>query len=354
MKNRIKKIFGLINDDLDVIIIKNSISPYIDPSFFYVTGFDSGFFENCIALLYPDGSSEILSTELEREISKGPNTIVFHNNSDRDNVLKKRIKKKKIGVNFKNITHSDYLLIRSITGQKIYDVASSLKKARLLKDKLEIKYISKACEISSEIANKIPFMLKENIREKDIAAEISHHIFKKNASLAFRPIAAFGKHSSQPHYSYGTKKISRGLALFDFGAKYKRYCSDITRTFYYGKIPNKVKKLYDTVLGAQERALSIMKPGVKGSTVHKEVESFISKNGYGKLIHSTGHSIGLSVHDGDVLHTRSNIILEEGMVFTVEPGIYCPDMGGVRIEDDVLICEDGLEVLTQAKKSIFI
>ena len=113
-----------------------------------------------------------------------------------------------------------------------------------------------------------------------------------------------------------------------------------------------MKKIFDTVLDAQKKAFTIMKPGVKGSVVHGEVEKCIKKNGYGKLIHSTGHSLGLSVHDGEVLNYRSNVVLEEGMVFTVEPGIYFPTMGGVRIEDDVLVCEDGIEILTSAKKEL--
>ncbi len=212
-----------------------------------------------------------------------------------------------------------------------------------------MRYLRKACEIASKVADGIPNMLKIGIRESDVAGKICYQIHKEKASLAFHPIVAFGKNSSRPHYTYGTKKLEGGLALFDFGARYKCYCSDITRTFFYGKVPKKIMKMYEAVQGAQEIAFGIMKPGVKVGDIHRQVEVFIQKRGFGKLIHSTGHSIGLSVHDGEVLHPRSDIVLEKGMVFTVEPGIYLPDIGGVRLEDDVVIQADGIEILTRTK-----
>jgi Xaa-Pro dipeptidase len=352
MKNRIKKIFGYVQHDLDAIVIQNSTAPFIDLSFFYVTGFENGLFENCIVVLYPDGEMEILTSHLEKENIKATHYEVFENKAQRDDLLQKKLGKRMIGVNFSCLSHEDFRGLQKKICQDLTDIGDAIQHARLIKDTKEIKYIKKACKISSDIATGINSLFNDEISEQEIASEIVYQIYQQGGSIAFNPIVAFGKNTACPHYSYGEKKLTRGPALYDFGAKYKRYCSDITRTFYNGNPPAKFLKMYKVVFDAQQTALDLIKPGVPMAKVHDEVNAFIRNNGYGNIIHSTGHSLGLAVHDGSVLHNRSQMILSEGMVFTVEPGIYIPGYGGVRIEDDILVTKEGVELLTRAHREI--
>lgn len=352
MKNRIKKIFGYAQHDLDAIVIKNSTAPFIDLSFFYVTGFENGLFEQCMAILYPDGEIEVLTSQLEKENIVKTRYEVFKNKAQRDGILRKKLRKKRIGVNASYLSHKDFSRLQKIICQDLTDIGDAIQRARLIKDNKEIKHIKKACKISSDIANSISSLLSDKISENEIASEIIYQIYRQGGSIAFDPIVAFGENTACPHYSHGKKKLKRGPALFDFGAKYKRYCSDITRTFYFGPPLTKFLKMYNVVLDAQKVAIDLIKPGLPVAKVHDEVNAFIKNKGYGNIIHSTGHSLGLAVHDGNVFHTQSQMILREGMVFTVEPGIYIPGYGGVRIEDDILVTKEGVDILTLAHREI--
>ena len=346
MKNRVKKIFGYVDDEIDIIIIKNSIAPCIDLSFFYVTGFKNGIFERCVALLYPDGGIKVLTTSVDKESVQKTPFEVFKNVAERNDILRKELKGKNIGVNFSVLPHKDVINLKKIGCQNLTDVGYAFQKARLVKDNKEIEYIKKACKISSNVANDLVSLMKEGMSECEMASEIIYHTHKQGGSMAFSPIVAFGKNSAHPHYSFGDNKLMKGIALFDFGAKYKRYCSDVTRTFHYGKPTNKFLKMYKVVVDAQNIAIDLIKPGVSVAEVHRKVNDFIRKNGFGDMIHSTGHSLGLAVHDGEVLHSRSQMVLCEGMVFTIEPGIYILGFGGVRMEDDIVVTKEGVEILT--------
>jgi Xaa-Pro dipeptidase len=148
------------------------------------------------------------------------------------------------------------------------------------------------------------------------------------------------------------RKLKRGqLALFDFGAVHRRYVSDVTRTFSCGPPSAKQKAMYETVLEAQLAALEAMKEGVNGKEVDGAARTVIEKSDFkGKFIHSTGHGIGVSVHDPGGLSPRKDMVLKEGMILTVEPGVYIRGWGGVRIEDDVLVTKSGCKILTPCTK----
>jgi Xaa-Pro dipeptidase len=141
--------------------------------------------------------------------------------------------------------------------------------------------------------------------------------------------------------------------LVDMGARYRRYNSDITRTYIFGSATEQQRDMYHTVYEAQQRGFDAVKPGVKASDVHMVVDSFIEKTKFkGHFVHSTGHSLGLAVHDGFGFGLDSTIKLKENMVFTVEPGVYLPGVGGVRIEDDILVKKDGIKVLTTTDRQL--
>jgi Xaa-Pro dipeptidase len=234
------------------------------------------------------------------------------------------------------------------------DISGALAKTRLVKEREEIDLIQKACGIADKTIEKIPDMLQDGVREGEIAAEIDYMMRRNGADKpAFDTIASFGRNTSQPHYTHGETPLKKGdFAVFDIGARYKRYNSDVTRTFVYGKARKKQTEIYQTVMEAQQVGFDVIKPRVKANEVHEAVRSTIDKTRFkGCFIHSTGHSLGLGVHDvGGGLRADCDLVLVENMVFTVEPGIYIPSFGGVRIEDDVVVTKNGVEVLTRSPR----
>jgi Xaa-Pro aminopeptidase len=143
------------------------------------------------------------------------------------------------------------------------------------------------------------------------------------------------------------------LVLIDFGACFRHYNADLTRTISCGIISNKIRQIYEAVKEANKVGIDSIETGVLASDVHKRVSESLASNGLGdRFIHATGHSIGLSVHDGYKINNKSNIILKEGMAFTIEPGVYLPGIGGVRIEDDLIVRNNGAEVLTNISKEL--
>jgi Xaa-Pro dipeptidase len=357
LKNRVNRIFTTIQNDLDAIIIKNAVYPYIDDNFFYLTGLEKGIFENSLVVAYPDKTIDLFVSELEAESASKADAplYVYKNLKDLENRLKKLSSSlKNIGVNTTNISYKSYQYLKNIFSHSIFtDISKELLATRLVKDKSEIELIEKACKISDQVMEKIPELLHEGMYEYEIAAEIDYFMQKFGAEKpAFNTISSFNKNTAEPHYSHGNTKLKiNDFALFDFGASYKKYNSDITRTFIYGKADKKQKDMYDTVFSAQKIGIDTIKPGIKAHEIHNKVSSYINKTKYkGRFIHSTGHSLGLSVHDGSSLSSENEIRIQENMVFTVEPGIYIPNYGGIRIEDDILVKKEGIKILTNSFK----
>ncbi len=350
---RQRKIFEYA-PQVDAIVLANSREPYIDMSFLYVTGFVSGLFEGCIAVVYPD-HLEVLSSALEEESARkgGHEISVFKTKEEGEKILKEKLKGlSKIGINADELTHASYLKLEKASQAEFVDVSQAIQKARLIKDVDEIQRIKKACNIISEVADDVPDLVREGMSELELSAELNYLMQKKGASRpAFRTVVCFGKNASEPHHSSGGTKLRRGdFVLLDMGAEYERYVSDITRTYVFGEASPEQEKMYETVLESQKIALDMLRDGIEARPVHSSVKEFLDSRYKGRFIHGLGHSIGLTVHDGGRMAIDSDLVLKKGMVFTVEPGIYIPDYGGVRIEDNVVIKKEGVEVLTSAKK----
>ena len=351
-----KRIFSTLKQDVDAIVLINGVEPNLDMSFFYATGIPTGLFESCVAIVKPSGV-EVLSSELEElsARSAGARTTVFKSRQDRIDLVRKRLKgMKRIGVNSEEVTHANYQFLRKHSvGAKLIDVSEAIANARMLKDEEEIRHIERACVIASKTAETVPELVRRNQTETEAAAEINFKMMTLGASgPAFETNASFGPSSAEPHYSPGKKRLKAGqFALFDFGAKSERYVSDITRTFVCAKPVSKQKKIYEVVLQAQLAAIDTIRDGVHGKDVDMAARKIIDGSPFkGKFIHSTGHGIGLSVHDPGSVSSSRDMILKEGMVLTVEPGIYIKGFGGVRIEDDVLVTKGGCKILTKASK----
>jgi len=360
VRERVKRIFANIEQDLDAILIKNSTEPYIDDNFFYVTGLEKGLFEGSIAILYPDGSLELIVSELEEEMAKKAraNIQVYKGKEDFQNILKNSLSSiKTIGLNFSGILHRDARNLKEkYLEATVVNVAEGFEKTRQIKDEIEISLIKKACSVADTAMQKIPELLHEGMHEFELAAEIDYLMQKHGADKeAFETISSFGKNTAEPHYTHGDTRLEKGdFVLCDFGARFRKYNSDMTRTFVFGNADEQQKKMYQTVLEAQQAAFDTTKAGITGQEVHNAVASYIDNTQFaGRFIHSTGHGLGLAVHDsGATLGPESNIELQENMVFTIEPGIYLPGFGGVRIEDDIVIKKDGIELLTKSPKEL--
>lgn len=270
-------------------------------------------------------------------------------------LLKETIEKKSIkllGIEEDNLTVKEFKKIRK-TVRKTVDVG--LNTFRVRKTSHEITKIQKACQIGDKAFSHILGIIKPGLTEKDIAFEIEYAIKKQNADISFPPIVAFGKNAATPHHQTGNDKLSkRSLILLDFGAKYEEYCSDMTRTIFIGNATNEEKKMYETVFTAQKKAIEKIHNGVKGSLIDSIAREYIVKTGFPTIPHSLGHGIGLEVHEAPRLSPKSKDILTSDMVFSVEPGIYLPTIGGVRIEDLVTIQNKTVMELTQSPKKLII
>ncbi len=226
---------------------------------------------------------------------------------------------------------------------------------RNVKDSSEIKSITRACNIASECYYHILGYIKPGMKEFTIANEIVRFMKEKGASgESFATIVASGSRGALPHGVASNKEINEGdFVTLDYGCVYKGYCSDITRSFMISKGNDKLINIYNIVKEAQRRAIKGVKEGIKVSEIDKIARDYITSKGYGKYFtHSTGHGLGIVVHDPISVSKLSDLVLEENMVITIEPGIYIRGLGGIRIEDDVLVTKDGCKVLTKATKKL--
>jgi len=232
-----------------------------------------------------------------------------------------------------------------------------INKIVAVKDETEIEKIKKAVEITDKVFTDILSFIKPDVREIDIAAEISYRHMKYGAEGdGFPSIVASGERSALPHGRASEKKLKYGdLVTLDFGCMYNGYHSDMTRTVVIGKPKSEAKKIYNIVLEAQQKAIDSAHAGMKAKELDAIARSYIKSKGYEKYFkHSLGHGIGLQIHEQPRLSVLSNAILEAGNVLTIEPGIYIPGFGGVRIEDDIVITNGYCDILNTSPKELLI
>jgi len=228
------------------------------------------------------------------------------------------------------------------------------------KGSLEIDSIKKACKITDKTFKYILPYLVEGVTEKQIVKRINKHIRKHSEGIAFRTITAFGENSAQVHHQTPTnRKLKIGdIIMLDFGSRINSLCSDMTRTLFLGKASRKQKDLYNDVLKAQRQAINFLESSIinhksiKAFDADKIARDYLNSKKYPPMPHSLGHGIGRKVHSGLRLSPKSKSYLKPGMIFSVEPGIYIKDFGGIRIEDTVLLTEKGIETLTKSIKEL--
>ncbi|MFC7440944.1 M24 family metallopeptidase [Laceyella putida] len=257
-----------------------------------------------------------------------------------------------------HLTFAEFLQLKEAAGQiKLLPTSGVVKELRMVKDAAELAVMKEAARIADEAFSKILGEIKPGVRENEIAFKLEFTMREMGAtSSSFDMIVASGKRSALPHGVASDKVLEHGdLVTLDFGAYFQGYASDITRTVMLGKPSEKQKEIYDIVLEAGKRTIEALRPGMTGKEADAIARDYISAHGYGEYFgHSTGHGLGMEVHELPMLSSRGETVLAPNMVVTVEPGIYLPELGGVRIEDDVVITETGCEVLTHSNKELIV
>ncbi|MCG0239061.1 MAG: Xaa-Pro peptidase family protein [Firmicutes bacterium] len=253
--------------------------------------------------------------------------------------------------------HAAYQKALGDAGVELVPAAGLVERLRQIKDPEEVAAIRRAAAIADAAFQHILGYIRPGVTEREVALELEFFMKRQGASaLAFDTIVASGPRSSLPHGVASDRVIGRGeFVTLDFGCVYQGYCSDMTRTVMVGEPDEKQREIYEIVLTAQRLGVEAARPGITGRELDAVCRDYIAQRGYGEYFgHGTGHGVGLYIHEEPRVSQRGETVLEPGHVVTIEPGIYLPGWGGVRIEDLVVITETGAEVLSQSPKDLII
>lgn len=286
--------------------------------------------------------------------------IVEHGPSPLENVRELLVQHNLTKLSFEqdHVVFSQYTAwTKTLSGITLEPAPALVEGLRMIKDEAELQIMKEAAELADNTFAHILKVIRPGLRETDIALEMEMYMRSNGAtSSSFDTIVASGERSALPHGVASDRIIGTNeFVKLDFGAYYKGYCSDITRTVFVGTPTDKHLEIYNIVLEAQLHALENIKPGMTGREGDALARDIITKYGYGDLFgHGTGHGLGMEIHEAPRLSKQCETILTPGMTVTVEPGIYVPGFGGVRIEDDIVITETGIKILTLAPKDLII
>ncbi len=265
-------------------------------------------------------------------------------------LLKKR-KLRRLGFEQNHLSFSGYKTLKwKIGGASLVPTDGIVEELRAVKSKEEKSYIRTAGRLADKALKHAFALLRPGRTEQDAVSEIEYFIRKNlRAEPSFPIIVLFGAHCALPHGQAGRKRLKKAEpVLIDLGVNWKGYCSDLTRTVFFTKMKPALRKMRAAVLSARAEAISAVRAGLPACELDRTARAVIEKAGYGKFFgHGLGHGVGLDVHEAPVISGRSRQILQEDMVFTIEPGVYIPGTGGVRIEDMVILSKRGSEVLSK-------
>lgn len=263
---------------------------------------------------------------------------------------------KKVAIDFTTITLAEFETLKKL-GFEYADVSAEIRDLMSVKTEKELKYIQKACNIAEKAwLDTIPF-IKEGVTEREVANELEYNFKKRGASgTSFDTIVAFGKNAAVPHHETGNTKLKKDeCVLMDFGCLYKGYCSDMTRTMFYGNPSEDFKKAYLAVLTAHMKAAEGIHEGMLGKEADKIARDVLSSLGYGKYFtHSLGHGIGVNIHEYPYLSPKGEAALKNNMVFSNEPGVYINGKFGIRIEDSCHLENGKYKTFMKDDKSLVI
>ncbi len=349
-------------ENLDAIVLNPGFS------FLYLTDLDFHLMERpTILLITKESEVQLILPELE---ASRANKVFSKNNiytySDNPafwpDFFKKTIGRLgldqcRVGVEANRFRFLELELIQSsLPNCQIVSASSVFSDFRLIKDSKEIENMKKAAVIAQNALLETLKQPVEGMSEKQLASQLKINLLLQGSGeLPFAPIVAAGENTADPHATPTDHVITQGeLLLVDWGASYDGYVSDITRTFAVGNVDPKFFEIAKIVEKANEQGKFTSKPGVTAGSVDDATRSVITKAGYGEYFtHRTGHGLGMDAHEAPYIFSENQQVLETGMVFTIEPGIYFPGQGGIRIEDNVVITESGSISLTDLPRDLF-
>jgi Xaa-Pro dipeptidase len=338
------------------------------PTLTYLTGLKFHLMERPVVLLVAQGRDPVIVLpELEMlKVNLFPYRVdafaYGENPTEWDAVFRKAVQSlgldgKKIGVEPRQLRLLEFRHVHAGAPEADFpDASEALASLRLRKDESEVAVMRKAVKVAqAALEATIPF-IKIGVTEMEVASELTLQMLKhgSESELPFPPIVSGGPNSANPHASPSDRKLQRGdLLVVDWGASVDGYISDLTRTFAVGEVEPEFEKIAKIVLQANEAGRAAGRPGVPCANVDKAARQVIEQAGYGKYFtHRTGHGIGMEAHEDPYMRGDNMQMLVPGMAFTVEPGIYLPGRGGVRIEDNVVITRDGAEVLSDMPRDL--
>ena len=333
---------------------------------FYFTGFRSNPHERLLGVvIFKDSTPVIICPKMEVPDAKAAGwnyDIVGHQDTENAWDILVQTIQDKVGELHSLAVEKAHLtverleaLVERIPTLQVSRIDEKINELRVIKSEDELVNLRKAAELADYAVEVGCKEIAEGKTELEILNAIELAVKAKGASqMAFDTMVLSGPKTASPHGTPGDRKIQKGdFILFDLGVVYNGYCSDITRTVAFGEPTPDKREIYETVRQAEEAAVNAVKPGVTAMELDKIARDVITNAGYGEYFtHRLGHGLGISVHEFPSITGVNDMKLEEGMVFTIEPGIYNPEITGVRIEDDVVVTADGVEVLTKFPKEL--
>jgi len=263
----------------------------------------------------------------------------------------------RLGFERSGVTYESYESFRELDGVELVPIGPEVERLRWEKDPEEIGHLERAQEITDAAFDEIVGKLAEGMTEREVAFELELAMRRGGAErVGFDTIAAFGENAAEPHHSPTDRRLARGdLVKLDFGCVVEGYHSDMTRTVSFGDPGEELRGVYETVARAQRAGEEAVRAGVSGREADEAARRVIEEAGHGdRFGHSLGHGVGLEIHEGPTLRKKSDDVLPESAVVTVEPGIYLPGLGGVRIEDAVVVGPDGCRPLPTTTKELIV
>ncbi|PLT31163.1 M24 family metallopeptidase [Peribacillus deserti] len=333
---------------------------------FYLSGFRSNPHERLLALgIFPDAEPFLVCPLMEKEDAKNSGwnfEIIGYTDIENPwDMIRKAVEKRNVEVTAMAVEKEHMNVERYEQTQALFSrpqlisAEGCLRELRMVKDESELALIREAARLADFAVETGVNEIAEGKTELDVLAAIEFELKKAGINeMAFSTMVLTGANGASPHGTPGKTKIQKGdLVLFDLGVVYQGYCSDITRTVAFGDLTEKQIEIYETVRKAELAAVEACRPGVTCAELDLTARNIIRDLGYGDYFpHRLGHGLGISVHEYPSLTETNDLVLKPGMVFTIEPGIYVPGVAGVRIEDDILVTENGFEVLTSFPKSL--
>ena len=327
-------------------------------SIYYLTGLWIAPGERLLALLIDQGGSTLFVNRMFATPKvEGLKLVEFDDVDDSIQTLAAQVSAGRLGID--KAWPSRFLLSLMEKRADIQPVNGSapVDEARMLKDAEEAEALRKSSRMNDKVTGLLRRSLKAGETELDVARRYAELGGAEGATgMGFEPLICFGEACAEPHHATGKNRLKEGDAvILDVGVNVDHACSDMTRTVFFGSATDEQKKVYEIVLAANMAAKEAVRPGVKLSDVDRAARSLIEKAGYGSnFLHRTGHGLGLEVHEPPDVSAVSPAIAQPGMVFSIEPGIYLPGKFGVRIEDLVMVTEDGCEVLNALDRDFMI